>query len=138
MRRRAKLFDTQAEAIDLLTATAYQIRNAARELLPEDRPPNIDDVAKSLHSLSDEFILQLTQRRSVLPNLLFETIHELRTPMRTLLVDLDRLKAANPEERKAVFNAAQNEVAIINAIYNSFVDLAQMYRGVDADSKNPQ
>ena len=135
MRRRAALFDAQADAVDELTATAYRIRNSARDLLPEDRLESIDNVEKNLRALSDQFAIELTRRRSILPSLLFETIHEIRSPLRCLLLDLDRLKAATPDERKQVLESAKTEARHISIIYESFVELAQAHRGVDRDPK---
>jgi hypothetical protein len=133
MRRRAALFDAQADAIDELTALVYRIRNASRELTSRDLGTTVSDVEMTLRSLSDQFALGLTARRAVLPSLLFGTIHGIRTPLRDLLLDLDRLQKAEPTDRETILVSARNEVDRINLYYDLVVDMVQRHRGVDAD-----
>ena len=134
MRRRAELFDRQADAMDELTAAVYQIRNAAREFVAHDAlAASLAATERTLQLLTEDFRERLTVRRSVLPTIVFGALHSVRTPLRSLLLDLDRLKNASGQDRNDIQRSIENEVRHINVLYESVVSIVHSYRGVKND-----
>lgn len=96
-RRKAWLFDRQAEALTLSVSLVYRLRNAYRDVLVHMKEKDTKGTAasvKQLHTFSDALREVLFTERATLPGFIFDMGHDLAKRIGLVNIQLESLRAS--------------------------------------------